>query len=118
MTQNYPKWPKNDTRIYALFSQFFLTAKAVPQTFSLLECMTGFRSGNSRSCLGKWIQQDFYHKMESGAFCYRLAPTSRAGEFAGSGNTLGEDDGDGNDDDEDGNDDRDAVGISLFLAFG
>ena len=56
--------------------------------------------------------------MESGAFCYRLAPTSRAGGFSGSGNTLGEDDGDGNDDDEDGNDDRDAVGISLFLAFG
>ena len=51
--------------------------------------------------------------MESGAFCYRLAPTSRAGGFSGSGNTLGEDDGDG-----DGNDDRDAVGISLFLAFG
>ena len=50
--------------------------------------------------------------MESGAFCYRLAPTSRAGGFSGSGNTLGEDDGDG-----DGNDDRDAVGISLFLAF-
>ena len=80
--------------------------------------LTGFRSGNSRSCLGKWIQQDFYHKIESGAFCYRLAPTSRAGGFSGSGNTLGEDDGDGNDDDEDGNDDRDAVGISLFLAFG
>ena len=35
------------------------------------------------------------------------------GGFSGSGNTLGEDDGDG-----DGNDDRDAVGISLFLAFG
>ena len=39
------------------------------------------------------------------------------GGFSGSGNTLGEDDGDGNDDDEDGNDDRDAVGISLFLGF-
>ena len=23
MTQNYPKWPKNDARIYALFPQFF-----------------------------------------------------------------------------------------------
>ena len=32
MTQNDPKWPKN-------FQQFFLTEKAVPQTFSLLECM-------------------------------------------------------------------------------
>ena len=37
--KNYPKWPKNDARIYALFSQFFFTEKAVPQTFSLLECM-------------------------------------------------------------------------------
>ena len=34
-----PKWPKNDARIYPLFPQFFLTEKAVPQTFSLLECM-------------------------------------------------------------------------------
>ena len=39
MTQNYPNWPKNDARIYALFPQFFLTEKVVPQTFSLLECM-------------------------------------------------------------------------------
>ena len=38
MAQNYPKWPKNDGRAYALFPQFFLTEKAVPQTFSLLEC--------------------------------------------------------------------------------
>ena len=28
-----PKWPKNDARIYALFPQFFLTEKAIPQTF-------------------------------------------------------------------------------------
>ena len=33
--KNDPKWPKNDARIYALF----FTEKAVPQTFSLLECM-------------------------------------------------------------------------------
>ena len=39
MAQNYPKWPKNDARFYALFPQFFLTEKAVPQTFWLLECM-------------------------------------------------------------------------------
>ena len=39
ITQNYPKWPKYDARIYALFPQFLLTEKAVPQTFSLLECM-------------------------------------------------------------------------------
>ena len=39
MAQNYPKWPKNDARIYALFPQIFLTEKAVPLTFSLLECM-------------------------------------------------------------------------------
>ena len=46
MTQNYPKWPKitpkwpkYDARIYTLFPQFFLTEKAVPQTFLLLECM-------------------------------------------------------------------------------
>ena len=90
------------------------TDRSMPRPVKLdKKSSAGFRSGNSRSCLGKWIQQDFYHKIESGAFCYRLAPTSRAGEFAGSGNTLGEDDGDG-----DGNDDRDAVGISLFLAFG
>ena len=37
--KNDPKWPKNDARVYALFPQIFLTAKAVPQTFSLLECM-------------------------------------------------------------------------------
>ena len=39
MAQNYPNWPKNGIRIYALFPQIFLTEKAVPQTFSLLECM-------------------------------------------------------------------------------
>ena len=39
MAHNYPKWPKNDARIYALFLQFFFTEKAVPQTSSLLECM-------------------------------------------------------------------------------
>ena len=39
MAQNYPKWPKNDARIYALYPQFFLTEKAIPQTFSPLECM-------------------------------------------------------------------------------
>ena len=39
MAQNDLKWPKNDARIYALFLQFFLTEKAVPQTFLLLECM-------------------------------------------------------------------------------
>ena len=38
--KNDPKWPKNDARIYALFPQFFFTEKAVPQFFSLLECMT------------------------------------------------------------------------------
>ena len=41
MTQNDPKWPKNDARIYALFSANFFTEKAVPKTFSLLECMLG-----------------------------------------------------------------------------
>ena len=39
MAQNYPNWPKNDAQIYKLFPQFFFTEKAVPQTFSLLECM-------------------------------------------------------------------------------
>ena len=39
MAHNYPKWPKNDAWIYALFPQFFLNEKAVPHTFSLLECM-------------------------------------------------------------------------------
>ena len=39
LTQNYSKWPKNDARICALFPQFFLTEKTVPQTFSLLECV-------------------------------------------------------------------------------
>ena len=39
MAHNYPKWPKNDARIYVLFPQIFFTEKAVPQTFSLLECM-------------------------------------------------------------------------------
>ena len=40
MAQNYPKWPKYDARIYALFPQIFFTEKAVPQIFSLLECMS------------------------------------------------------------------------------
>ena len=39
MAHNYPKWPKNDARIDALFPQILLTKKAVPQTFSLLESM-------------------------------------------------------------------------------
>ena len=39
MAQNYPKWPTNDAPIYALYPQFFLTEKAIPQTFSFLECM-------------------------------------------------------------------------------
>ena len=39
MAHNYPKWPKKDAQIYALFPQIFLTEKVVPQTFSLLECM-------------------------------------------------------------------------------
>ena len=38
--KNDPKWPKYDARIYALFPQFFFAEKAVPQTFSLLECMS------------------------------------------------------------------------------
>ena len=33
MDQNYPKWPKNDARIYALFLQILLIEKKVPQTF-------------------------------------------------------------------------------------
>ena len=50
MTQNYPKLPKKNTQNYPQMAQkwcpdlrtfphFFLTEKAVPQTFSLLECM-------------------------------------------------------------------------------
>ena len=46
MTQNGPKWPKydpkwpkNDPKWPENFPQFLLTEKAVPQTFSLLECM-------------------------------------------------------------------------------
>ena len=39
MAQNYHTWPKNDARIYTLFPQIIFTEKAVPQTFSLLECM-------------------------------------------------------------------------------
>ena len=41
MAQNYPQMAQNDARIYTLFTQFFFTEKAVPQTFSLLECMGG-----------------------------------------------------------------------------
>ena len=51
-----PKWPKNDARIYALFPQIFLTGKAVPQTFSLLECMpqcsVGLRECTIRAVVG------------------------------------------------------------------
>ena len=53
MTQNDPKWPKNDPKWTKItpngpkmtpgfthfFRNFFFTEKAVPQTFSLLECM-------------------------------------------------------------------------------
>ena len=55
MAQNYPKWPKYDARIYALFPQFFLTEKAVPQTFSLLECM---------GCLYYEPRQQFFDWMD------------------------------------------------------
>ena len=53
MTQNDPKWPKNDPKWpkitsnepkmmpgFTHFFRNFLSEKAVPQTFSLLECMT------------------------------------------------------------------------------
>ena len=33
MAQNYPKWLKNDARIYALFPQFFLTEKSGSANF-------------------------------------------------------------------------------------
>ena len=53
MTQNDPKWPKTDPTwpkitpngpnmtpgFTHFFRKFFLTEKAIPQTFSLLECM-------------------------------------------------------------------------------
>ena len=53
MVQNDPKWPKNDPKWPTItpngpkmtpgfthfFRIFFFTEKAVPQTFSLLECM-------------------------------------------------------------------------------
>ena len=42
MTQKGPKWPKNDPKWPKNDPHFFrnfLTEKAVPQTFSLLECM-------------------------------------------------------------------------------
>ena len=51
MAQNYPKWPKNDARIHALFPQSFLSEKAVPQTFSLLECMITV-DGMGALCMG------------------------------------------------------------------
>ena len=54
MTQNDPKWPKNDPKLPQMaqklrpdlrtFSAIFSTEKAVPQTFSLLECMILFLS--------------------------------------------------------------------------
>ena len=44
-----------DARIYALFPQFFFTEKAIPQTFSLLECMPKVEQQNcektAESCL-------------------------------------------------------------------
>ena len=46
MAQNDPKWPKMTSNgpkmtpgFTHFFHNFFLTEKAVPQTFSLLECM-------------------------------------------------------------------------------
>ena len=68
MAQNYPKWPKNDARIYELFLQIFLTEKAVLQTFSLLECMPMrtetliiFRCSSQYGTPSKWLQ--FYCMM-------------------------------------------------------
>ena len=58
MAQNDPRWPKNDARIYALFPQFLLTEKAVPQTFSLLECMHGsFMLDIKAWPLAQWLNQ-------------------------------------------------------------
>ena len=39
MTQNGPKLPPNGTKMTPGLTQFFLTEKEVPQTFSLLEYM-------------------------------------------------------------------------------
>ena len=61
MAHNYPKWPKNDARIYALFPQIFLTEKAVPQTFLLLECML------SVHILNVFIFQKFQNNNENEA---------------------------------------------------
>ena len=49
MAHNYPKWPKNDARFYALFPQFFFAEKAVSQTFSLLECMDAVETRSTPS---------------------------------------------------------------------
>jgi len=37
--QNSPRMTKNGPKLTRTFSAIFLTEKAVPQTFSLLECM-------------------------------------------------------------------------------
>ena len=63
MTQNDPKWPKNYPKwpkitpngpkmtpgFTHFFRNFFLTEKAVSQTFSLLECMGGGGGGEGGS---------------------------------------------------------------------
>ena len=57
MAHNYPKWPKNDAWIYTLFPQIPIE-KAVPQTFSLLECMfftDRFRKSFSPPSWWRWF---------------------------------------------------------------
>ena len=39
MAQKWPEMTQNGPKIARTFPPFFLTEKAVPQTFSLLECM-------------------------------------------------------------------------------
>ena len=69
MTQNDPKWPKNDPKwptitpngpkmtpgLTHFFRKFFLTEKAVPQTFSLLECMDCLCKTEHMNCCCKIV---------------------------------------------------------------
>ena len=43
VTQNYPKWPKNDARIYALFPQFFFDWKSSSANFFAFRMYDGDR---------------------------------------------------------------------------
>ena len=61
MAQNYPNGPKMTPGFTHFFRNFFLTEKAVPQIFSLLECMLKASSRSSLLVLPSVILARYFH---------------------------------------------------------